>query len=71
MDFLRGIADWKQARVEKVRTDMESLGRCPDCRGRGFTSTFTSVYLPTYDSIFDCPGCNGSGQYEDWSGNEA
>ncbi|PMC39357.1 methionine aminopeptidase [Bacillus sp. UMB0899] len=72
MDFLRGIADWKQARVEKVRTDMESLGRCPDCRGRGFTSSFTSVYLPpTYDAIFDCPGCNGSGQYEDWNGNNA
>ncbi|HZH61057.1 MAG TPA: hypothetical protein VEY70_16140 [Metabacillus sp.] len=71
MDFLRGIAEWKQERIKKVRDDMESLGRCPNCRGRGFTSSFTSIYLPTYEAIFDCPGCNGSGQFEDWSGNNA
>ncbi len=70
MNFLRGIADWKQSRTEKVRADMESLGRCPDCKGRGFISAITSVYLPTYDSIFDCPGCNGTGQFVHLSGNE-
>jgi DnaJ-class molecular chaperone len=69
LNFLRGISEWKQARIEKVRADMESLGRCPDCRGRGFTSSLTSVYTPTYDAVFDCPGCNGTGQYADWNGN--
>lgn len=71
MNFINAISEWKQARYEKMKTEMESLGRCPDCRGRGFTSSLTSVYTPTYDAIFDCPGCNGSGQFTDWnSSNE-
>lgn len=71
MNFLRGLTEWKQVRIKKGRADMESLGRCPNCRGSCFTSSFTSIYLPAYDAIFDCPGCNGSGQFEDWSGNNA
>ncbi|MGM0873926.1 MAG: methionine aminopeptidase [Bacillota bacterium] len=67
INFINAISEWKQARYEKVKTEMESLGRCPDCRGRGFTSSLTSVYTPTYDAVFDCPGCNGSGQFTDWN----
>jgi DnaJ-class molecular chaperone len=67
LSFLNAISEWKQARYEKVKTEMESLGICPDCRGKGFTSSLMSVYTPTYDAIFDCPGCNGSGQFADWN----
>lgn len=69
MNLINAIGEWKQARYEKVISEMEPLGRCPDCRGRGFVSTLTSVYTPTFDAIFDCPGCNGSGQYTDWNTN--
>ena len=67
MNFLNTFSNWKQVRNEKVRSEMESLGRCPDCRGRGFISTLTSVYTPTFDAVFDCPGYNGSGQFSDWN----
>jgi DnaJ-class molecular chaperone len=69
LGFLNAISEWKQARYEKVKAEMEYLGRCPDCKGRGFTSSLTSVYTPTYDAFFDCPGCSGSGLYSDWNTN--
>jgi DnaJ-class molecular chaperone len=69
MSFLNGFSEWKQARNEKVKAEMESLGRCPECRGRGFTTSMTSVYIPAYDTIFDCQGCNGSGNFTDWNLN--
>lgn len=70
LGILNGFSQWKQSRYEKVVTDMESLGKCPDCRGKGFTSSYSSVYIPNFDAFFDCPGCNGTGNFTDWNLNQ-
>lgn len=62
MNLFQSISDWKAAKNEKHRVKMESLGKCPDCHGKGFIPAYVEVYSP----IFNCSSCNGSGMYEDW-----
>ncbi|MBS4172948.1 methionine aminopeptidase [Bacillus sp. FJAT-49736] len=62
MGLLNAFSNWRADRYEKHRSTMESLGKCPDCSGRGFIPAFTAYTAP-----IDCPGCNGSGLYSDWS----
>ncbi|KKI88725.1 hypothetical protein WQ54_29890 [Bacillus sp. SA1-12] len=70
MNLIKAFSDWNVGRNQKIRAEMEALGKCPDCRGKGFITTLTSLHTPTYDSIFDCPGCNGTGQFSDWNSSE-
>ncbi|MCP8967238.1 methionine aminopeptidase [Ectobacillus ponti] len=62
MGLFQAISDWQAGRREKHRAVMEAAGKCPDCRGYGFTPAYDAVYSAPYD----CPGCNGSGLYSDW-----
>ncbi|HET7577854.1 MAG TPA: methionine aminopeptidase [Bacillales bacterium] len=66
MGFLNTFTNWRAERYEKHRSTMQAQGKCPDCNGRGFA-------MPplVFDDVtpFDCPGCNGSGQYSDWEEN--
>lgn len=48
------------------RVKMEEKGLCPECYGKGF-HTFTGHEYSFYGSTLDCPGCEGSGLYSDWS----
>lgn len=67
MNFLHVLSEWNKSRNEQFRIDMESKGKCPDCRGRGYTTIISSVYIPTYESILDCYSCDGTGSYSDLS----
>ncbi|MFP3123535.1 methionine aminopeptidase [Ectobacillus funiculus] len=65
MGLFSTISNWKTASYEKHKSNMQSLGHCPDCSGAGmilYPALSSSFYIPTYD----CPGCNGSGLYTDW-----
>ncbi len=66
MNIYNAISEWKQDRYDKKLFRMKELGKCPDCNGRGFILTMSSLYIPSFESIFDCQGCNASGQYTDW-----
>lgn len=62
MGLLNSFTNWKTERYEKHLNDMQGLGKCPDCRGRGFTIPYSA-----YTTAYECPGCNGSGLYSDWA----
>ncbi|WP_299094304.1 methionine aminopeptidase [uncultured Metabacillus sp.] len=70
MNLIRSFSQWNEKRNQRIYADMKALGKCPDCTGKGFIMTLTSIHTPTYDSIFDCPGCNGTGQFSDWNSSE-
>lgn len=63
MGLFNAISNWRTQRFENHRSAMETEGKCPECNGRGFS-------FPTYAvenvAPYDCPGCNGTGSYEDW-----
>jgi DnaJ-class molecular chaperone len=63
--FLNALSEWKTARYEKKISEMRSQGICPDCHGKGFHSLPLNEFL--YTDVYDCPGCNGSGLFSDWS----
>ncbi|PTY76650.1 methionine aminopeptidase [Heyndrickxia sporothermodurans] len=62
MGIFNALSNWKTERYERHIEEMHDLGKCPDCRGRGFT-----LPLNAYAAVYECPGCNGSGLYSDWS----
>ncbi|GGE39833.1 hypothetical protein GCM10011391_18300 [Pullulanibacillus camelliae] len=64
MGWFNKFSEWNTARQEKHRSEMETLGLCPDCNGRGFIP----VSGLEYTQPFDCPGCNGTGLYSEWDG---
>ncbi|WP_078547983.1 methionine aminopeptidase [Litchfieldia alkalitelluris] len=64
MGLIDTLNDWLTSRNERRLEQMESLGLCPDCNGRGF-HTFNS-YEFYYSNPIDCIGCNGSGTFSDW-----
>ncbi|MBB6453350.1 DnaJ-class molecular chaperone [Salirhabdus euzebyi] len=67
MGFLSSVNEWRENRREKKLSEMESLGICPDCAGKGFHHiTHSEMY---YAAPFECQGCNGSGSYAEWSSN--
>ena len=67
MGLLNSMSDWFSARHEKRMQEMENLGRCPICNGKGFSSF--SMYEYYYSEPIECSGCYGSGMFTDW--NEA
>lgn len=66
MGFFNAITEWQKKRYENHRAEMESLGKCPDCNGRGFLHSYSAVYMPA----LDCGGCSGTGLYSQWEENE-
>lgn len=58
------ITNWSAKRIEKKVANMKVHGICPDCSGSG-------VQMFTFDHIYinpdQCPGCDGSGAFEDWA----
>lgn len=69
MGWFQAISDWRAERHEKYKAEMQAMGKCPDCNGRGFPITYSAVY-PALGSVYsgpaDCHGCHGSGSYADW-----
>ncbi|MEW9667918.1 methionine aminopeptidase [Ammoniphilus sp. 3BR4] len=65
MGLFQLLSDWKEANYQKKVTEMQSQGKCPDCLGRGYNPVILSGYY--YMSSLDCPGCNGSGLFSDWT----
>ncbi|WP_053219908.1 hypothetical protein [Virgibacillus senegalensis] len=63
MHLLTKLTEWNAARQKVREMEMEQQGKCPDCSGRGI-EMFPEKYL--YSSHYICPGCNGSGLFEDW-----
>lgn len=67
MGFFSVFYNWQVQRYEKHKSEMQSLGKCPDCRGKGMISVapaFNDVYISPYE----CSNCNGSGLYSEWIG---
>lgn len=67
MGLFQSLVNWQANRFENHRANMESLGKCPECRGRGVIS---GGWDYEYAIPANCPACNGSGQYAEWEKNE-
>ena len=67
LGLLNSVSDWMAARQEKKINEMETLGYCPDCHGKGFNTY--NVYEFYYTNPYDCLSCNGSGSFDDWYEN--
>lgn len=64
MGLLNAFNEWRTTRQENHVSRMKENNKCPDCYGRGFLVYPANEYI--YSNSFDCPGCNGSGLYNDW-----
>jgi len=65
--LFQAITQWQEQRQERQIQSMQEKGLCPDCNGKGFNIPISEFYItPSY---YDCPGCNGSGNYTDWTQN--
>ncbi|WP_409291557.1 methionine aminopeptidase [Peribacillus sp. SCS-26] len=64
MGLLNAVTSWYKARYEKYVAEMADMGFCPDCRGRGYNPYAPNEFY--YAQVYDCPGCDGTGQYEAW-----
>ena len=62
------LSDWKTNLYEKRIAEAESLGHCPDCRGKGFQMPLANEYYLA--DTYDCPGCNGNGTFASWNENQ-
>lgn len=67
MRWFQALSDWRTSMYEKKIAKMEQQGRCPDCRGFGYIPSMISEmnYMGSLDP-YECPGCQGSGQFEQW-----
>ncbi|TLS36131.1 methionine aminopeptidase [Pseudalkalibacillus caeni] len=65
MGLLSSFSEWRNARYQKKLARMEEQGICPDCYGRGINVFAQNEFA--YTNNYDCPGCNGSGSFDDWS----
>lgn len=70
MGLLSTFNDWRTTRYENHVAEMKEENKCPDCYGRGFL-IYPSSELSFHANSFDCPGCNGSGQYGEWENTTA
>ncbi|WP_026696045.1 hypothetical protein [Peribacillus kribbensis] len=68
MGLFSAISAWTTARQAKFLSSMEENGTCPDCRGRGFNPYGAHEFY--YANMYECPGCNGTGLFSDWSESE-
>ncbi|MDC3416032.1 methionine aminopeptidase [Aquibacillus salsiterrae] len=63
ISIFNAVSDWVDGRYQKRVAKMKEEGKCPDCSGRGVEMY---AYEHFYGSSLHCPGCNGSGLFEDW-----
>lgn len=66
MGLLHSIAEWNKGRQERHISRMKERGSCPQCYGRGF-HTYAGHEFHLFSSALDCPGCEGSGSFSDWT----
>lgn len=64
MGLLNAFHQWREARYQHHLSRMRNQGKCPDCYGRGFTVYPYNEF--SYYNSFECPSCQGSGNYTDW-----
>jgi excinuclease UvrABC ATPase subunit len=64
--IVKFFTDWYHAYKEKHISKMKEQGKCPVCRGHGF-STITSPYT---GNTIDCHLCDGTGLYAEWEKNK-
>lgn len=69
-NLINRLQEWRDANYEKKIEKMRLQGNCPQCSGRGFDPVMINefMYLGAYED-YKCPGCNGSGQFNDWNQN--
>lgn len=67
MGLLESFQNWRAERYERHIAKMREENKCPDCRGRGYQIYPVNEFM-YIDQSFDCPGCDGSGLFSDWSG---
>ncbi|MBN6885915.1 methionine aminopeptidase [Cytobacillus horneckiae] len=65
MHLIKLFNKWRNERFEEHVSKMKVENKCPDCYGRGFIVYPANVYS-FHSDHFRCPGCEGSGLYEDW-----
>lgn len=65
MRFFDALREWRAARYEQNIARMREQGKCPDCRGNGISPL--PLHELAYVTLYDCPGCSGSGLYADWA----
>ncbi|HLO12074.1 MAG TPA: methionine aminopeptidase [Pseudoneobacillus sp.] len=66
MGLMSSFNDWRASRYENHVSQMREENKCPDCYGRGFMMYPFNEFTYQAHSL-ECPGCNGSGLYTDWS----
>ncbi|MFZ3587809.1 methionine aminopeptidase [Bacillus sp. DJP31] len=66
MGLINSIVEWNTARQERHLSRMKESGHCPQCHGRGFHAYAGHEYT-FHGSMLDCPGCEGTGSYEEWT----
>lgn len=66
MGLLHSFQQWRAARHAKHISRMKEENKCPDCYGRGFV-IYPANEFTFFDGSYDCPGCDGSGLFTDWT----
>lgn len=66
MGILDAYNQWRVSRYDNHVSNMRSQNKCPDCRGKGYHAYPVNEFVYYTDS-YECPGCNGTGQYSDWN----
>lgn len=67
MKLFQVLQDWITTKNEKQIAEMQILGLCPDCRGRGINTIALNGGLMSLNPLdYQCPSCNGSGTFDDW-----
>ncbi|MDQ0268185.1 methionine aminopeptidase [Cytobacillus purgationiresistens] len=66
MGLLNKFTEWREKRYKEHFSKMKEENKCPDCFGKGFIIYPANVYAFHADH-FHCPGCKGSGLFNDWS----
>lgn len=54
-------------KTQKHQALMRSQGKCPECNGKGFSTTIVAEDI----KLYYCRGCRGSGQFNDWGENQS
>lgn len=65
MGLLNTYNQWKETRYQNHVFRMKKKGKCPDCKGRGYT--VYPYHEFAYYHSYECLGCRGSGLYMDWA----
>ncbi|MBU8906501.1 methionine aminopeptidase [Desertibacillus haloalkaliphilus] len=68
MGLLNAFNQWREDRYQKRIAKAQASGKCPDCSGLGYDPMLISEYYGYFSADeLNCPGCNGTGSFTDWS----